>query len=830
MAAKASGAKTLIPYDKAELATFLATITPESFNEKVACYICGAKCGTAHGLRNHLHKHGATSEDLAALLPLRNAEDRAKRQVGQSSQSIAHELELTLLKPAADGDVTHVACKCGKPRIPKNGLKYHLQKSKQHKDTPVADELLTAFRAFKDGRQQDKKGVDKLLCNTFEIAFRNKEGIHKADVAAPSSSTDIVPVARALLQLLVDTLLEIRSHATAEPKGPSNLAHQRPDGPLHHNRFKATINNDTYSWVDTKDTDTKKQSERGSYRVFPWSIDKSTDISAFQTSFYGKKKKKGTRAKVIGGLQQWLSLFNLHGMSLKHFLEQLACGEDLLMPKVLDLPIADPNLPWTHKMMTALSWVCRFYRSQATARDDNLFANKMSLLLDEYIEPRLEACCEAANERLAMADETDYAWLACMASASKTKVAVQEMMVDLAASAYGQAARLDGKWSYYGTVCMAGILFMGQCNSRPGPWEHLTTDTLQDMKDAKRDYWTAIKGVKMLSVRGATGRYMSPGCVRAADEYCKMKGRDGNRFWLYKFPKLSDKLNDACRVYLPGHSVMSPTAMRQFWETKMYHDKGELAEKVAKAKESMANAMDHGAIARDKNYIKGKARKVAADSKACTIAYFDGEIEWPCDDMSDEFLESRAKSLVDKFAFPGIEKDRVAKISKSGGDCDDMVGGNLECEHDDEDAVDEADEAFEEEGGEEEWGEEEEEEEEEDCDEDMIDITDQNHDTNNIAEIEALAVAVESATDIAGLAAVHAQMKEVAAKHEAHVGSAIAQYPCNSTPDTSQAGIAIHNAATENMGMTAGSSNAGDMCGNSCNDTLMGHVDMGTGI
>ena len=238
---------------------------------------------------------------------------------------------------------------------------------------------------------------------------------------------------------------------------------------------------------------------------------------------------------------------------------------------------------------------------------------------------------------------------------------------------------------------------MAQCNSRPGPWCHLTADTITDMKAKCKDYWTAIKGHKQLSVRGAHGCYMSPGCVKAADVYMSMANGDGNSFWLYKCPKLCDWLPEACIVYLPGYPEMSPTAMRQFWETVMHHDKGEISEKISKAQEAMNNAMDHENGCATTHYVKGKARKVASDSKACTIGFYGDLIEWPEDELSNEFLAGNCDALRAKFtALVGSKNECIAiatALDDDSGDCADVgqvdYGGAHE---DDEDEYAEADE------------------------------------------------------------------------------------------------------------------------------------------
>ena len=45
-------------------------------------------------------------------------------------------------------------------------------------------------------------------------------------------------------------------------------------------------------------------------------------------------------------------------------------------------------------------------------------------------------------------------------------------------------------------MCMVGITFFAQCNSRPGPAHHLTNATLDKMIREGKDYWLQIEGVK----------------------------------------------------------------------------------------------------------------------------------------------------------------------------------------------------------------------------------------------------------------------------------------------------------------------------------------------
>lgn len=304
------------------------------------------------------------------------------------------------------------------------------------------------------------------------------------------------------------------------------------------------------------------------------------------------------------------------------------------------------QLPLKH----GLQKLCDYFRVKASVAQDSAMLNRLTVLKNEFIKPRMDLCSKSKSEKLAITDEEDYAWVKNMAPAGEAKRAVQEMMKDLATAAYAQKNAKPGNWKRYATVCQIGIFFMAQCNSRPGPWVHLTVDTIEDMKDKIKEFWTAIIGHKQLWVRGAHGCYLCPSSLKSAEVYLSMLGRTSNSFWLYKCIKLDVMLKEACAVYLPGFSEMTPSSMRTFWETTMHHDTGEIAERILKASEKMHNCQDHTRNAAWRNYIKGKAQKVAADCKACTTGYYDGLIEWPEDQLSPEFLESNACLLPHKFA------------------------------------------------------------------------------------------------------------------------------------------------------------------------------------
>ena len=139
---------------------------------------------------------------------------------------------------------------------------------------------------------------------------------------------------------------------------------------------------------------------------------------------------------------------------------------------------------------------------------------------------------------------------------------------------------MPGHWKMYSTVCMTGCVFLGQVNSRPGPWAHLTLDTMEEMRAKKKEYWTGIEGQKQLAIRGAHGAYMCPAVVEASRIYESMLGRVGNEYWFCKTWAGDEQLKRACKVYLKGYPLLVPTSMRDFWETKLHHDDGAIANRI----------------------------------------------------------------------------------------------------------------------------------------------------------------------------------------------------------------------------------------------------------
>ena len=188
-------------------------------------------------------------------------------------------------------------------------------------------------------------------------------------------------------------------------------------------------------WVDPKVARKgKKTTQRDTPRSWPIDPDQVTDIKEFQTLLYNRVTKAPTRVHHMSGIRMLLSMFHLDGYTLLEFMERLL--DDQLMSQVLNLNILAADLPWTVKMLTSLGKACAYLGSRASLSGKAFLGVKLAALQSEFIKPRLKLCSQAKNEQLAARDEEEDEWIQDMASADTLKLAVIEMIKDLATCAY----------------------------------------------------------------------------------------------------------------------------------------------------------------------------------------------------------------------------------------------------------------------------------------------------------------------------------------------------------------------------------------------------------
>lgn len=213
-----------------------------------------------------------------------------------------------------------------------------------------------------------------------------------------------------------------------------------------------------------------------------------------------------------------------------------------------------------------------------------------------------------------------------MAPVEKLKAAVTQMFIDIATCEYAvRNGTKDGKWRNWATNALIGALYLGQCNSRPGPWQHFNVPTFEHMEAEEVDYWLSIKGVKLSRKKGCRATYVAPGIMAAIRFYRKIPGATGDRLWLFLQIRMDSRLKDTVAAYLPGYFLPNPTDVRIWWATFADQHDVELADKLDKLEKDMSLALDNGTRCRRKHYTKGKAYKVAKASKKLSMAVFGEE-------------------------------------------------------------------------------------------------------------------------------------------------------------------------------------------------------------
>jgi hypothetical protein len=228
-----------------------------------------------------------------------------------------------------------------------------------------------------------------------------------------------------------------------------------------------TVKQVVKEWVDTKKKqDGTRLDIRHKNRAFPVDPDSSTNIDAFIQWINFKLVKKGSQRYHRSGIRMALAMFDLNGASLAQFMNQLL-EKDLLI-EVLGYQLMDTHSAWATKILATLGKACKHFKLKTRVVDNPQFKENMECMLEDIIQPRLALCSKARKEDERIRDEEDFDVVTNILPPGAMKEAVQIMMKDLVTCAWAQEKKKAGNWKHYATSIEAAILFMSQCNSRPG--------------------------------------------------------------------------------------------------------------------------------------------------------------------------------------------------------------------------------------------------------------------------------------------------------------------------------------------------------------------------
>lgn len=696
MATSALTEKVYVPCIKAELQSFLAPITAESFNPHVACYICGANCLSAGGLRTHMIKHGAAYDDLVVLRDLRNADDR---RLYHTDRTVAQKLEFTMLKPVTHGKpVLEVECACGKI-VTKPSLKYHLQKSKQHKDAPVSDELVIRFSAFKDGRQQEKKGADKLLHNTFEVAYKLHTDMHRAGAASSPAATapppEQVPSPHTQeIQAHTAALIALMKHQLAPGQTPPRVVHDT-DVHMQAGSCIQAKPGDTNTDIEIRRAakafvvPTKVQMLRlRKRRNFTWPCGTSCGAVDLSPFFKEKRCKKHN----ILYAKMFFSMFKFKGRALGMREAFTTLYQNGMMRDAFDLDIMSERTHWAHKIFDAMSALADVVALQAEEAGDTVAATCANNFNKRFKTPTKGSRkgVKADNhERRKQLDRRRQSELAPTSLRNYTAVkAAHDIGIIHRENIEGFKA--TGILPKYVQRCLNALMTAYLQNrtavNRPGEWNRFPLDKMQACVDDAAQWYVVIDDHKTIATAGELGRLISDEVKKPMRLHLELQCKEQNLLFppprgqpadgkSRRYTQLHRNSEYFAHAFTPDHQYTEPTLDRKT-QRSMIKDKANRAKaaEMSRLIESDAGAgrsatlwaavSAHDEPTGDKHYdlTEGSPELQALTIKAF-VQVFLGELPVLTDEDAAMYETRTTADIIKQFR----DGERAAKLAKSHG-------------------------------------------------------------------------------------------------------------------------------------------------------------------
>ena len=260
--------------------------------------------------------------------------------------------------------------------------------------------------------------------------------------------------------------------------------------------------------------------------------------------------------------------------------------------------------------------------------------------------------------------ELDEARVANLPPAEINKAGVKAAMIDLQivweqVKERGGAAPIRAQRA--ANVIMMGLTYCNSFAGRPGEWERLRRDSVEQFISAGKTALIMDKH-KTASRHGKLGRHVPPGNVVAMRK-CLDINPPNSVLFFNTAALANDLLRKYGETYTPNHEHPGPTLSRKFFSTEADDNSD-----VAKAKAMVAECNAHLGSTAESSYVVTKAERVAARSAATFRTYKGEPAPWP----SSEEVESRRKEseqrLLRAFRFPfGARTIARGRRAASGG-------------------------------------------------------------------------------------------------------------------------------------------------------------------
>ena len=349
-----------------------------------------------------------------------------------------------------------------------------------------------------------------------------------------------------------------------------------------------------------------------------------------------------------------------------------------IMSRAAKLPILHPERPMTKEVLVSVMHLVEFARLTCNQMDwPRALGNieKLSAVFLEPLKARAQKGSKASHERWG---EFEAARVANLPPAEINRAGVTSAMIDLQilwehVKGSGGAASIQARRA--ANVIMMGLTYCNSFAGRPGEWETLRRDSVEQLIAAGTST-LIMKKHKTAHKHGKLGRHVPPGNLVAMGKCLDIFPPDSAYFFdpaavggKGASVRADNLLRKYGRTYTPDYEHPGPTLSRKFFATEA-DDETDLA----KAKAVVAECNAHLGSTADASYVVPKAERVAARSAATFRTYKGEPAPWPSgEEVNARREESRQRvlkafrhSFGDKAIPGGRRTARVDEVAEGG--------------------------------------------------------------------------------------------------------------------------------------------------------------------
>ena len=396
-------------------------------------------------------------------------------------------------------------------------------------------------------------------------------------------------------------------------------------------------------WLDTND----------GRRRFTWPTltRPPVDFSAFEAHIEMMHENAGTRSAAMLGVRYFFELFEYPPgqHSVLEAFKQI-CRQKLVLD-AQRLDILSPVLCWTLNICGALEKLVAWVIVEA---DDNKDAEASQLATSfkiRFVAFTRKKCLACAKEREDRRFELDKERASKLPPVEVMRAASKQAMFDMAVLHAKYIDEFKAKGCIPASVRSAmnakvyGIAAFRSFPGRPGEWERMRRDVVQEACKDPSVYYITVRKHKSSKSSGVLGRLLPTDFKWAAEKLMDFGDEEKNKLFQpcgekSKTVELSKVAAQFARAHTPGYEKPEPTLMRKFAETSVGEEKHKAKAKEFVKAQGLSSYSEQALTAMAKN----SAHKYSTQGR-----YYNFNAKDP------KKMADSCKAYIDVFMGPAIE-------------------------------------------------------------------------------------------------------------------------------------------------------------------------------